>query len=382
VGQVGTRYRAAALQGRTADADLSSVRSLAVLRRARGLAVLGAAGLALAVAPPAHADSTGDAKAKARALLAQVQRLQAQVKQAEQQYDAALAGVAATVNASIESDRTSGEIAAAAAAARDRLDDRVRGLYMSGGPLALYATLLNSGNITAFQDQASVVGRIVSVDQGDVQTANRVSREADAQAATAQLRARRRIATERSVAVVATRVLTLLSQEQALLDQANARVTQVEALDAARAALAAQAGAFGTITAAGIAALRPLTPSPAYSALYHSAASTCPGLSWTVLAAIGQVESGHGRDTSTSYAGAMGPMQFEPSTFATYAVDGNHDGIRDIQDPADAIYTAAAYLCANGAGSGPDGLARAIWHYNHADWYVQMVLALAKKYAG
>ena len=66
-----------------------------------------------------------------------------------------------------------------------------------------------------------------------------------------------------------------------------------------------------------------------------------------MLAAIGQVESGHGRNTSTSSAGAMGPMQFEPATFAAYAVDGDHDGVKSIMDPADAIYTAAHYLCAN-----------------------------------
>ncbi|MBV9098431.1 MAG: lytic transglycosylase domain-containing protein [Frankiaceae bacterium] len=121
---------------------------------------------------------------------------------------------------------------------------------------------------------------------------------------------------------------------------------------------------------------------PAYMAIYHRAApAMCPGLSWTVLAAIGQVESGHGRDTSTSYAGAMGPMQFLPATFAAYAVDGDHDGVASIMDPADAIFTAARYLCANGAGTGPNALANAIFHYNHADWYVQMVLALAKQYA-
>jgi membrane-bound lytic murein transglycosylase B len=114
---------------------------------------------------------------------------------------------------------------------------------------------------------------------------------------------------------------------------------------------------------------------------HHAAASECPGLSWSVLAAIGQVESGHGRDTSTSYAGAMGPMQFLPSTFVTYAVDGDNDGSADIMSAPDAIFTAAHYLCANGAAGNPDALYRAIWHYNHADWYVQMVLTLAQQYA-
>ena len=69
-------------------------------------------------------------------------------------------------------------------------------------------------------------------------------------------------------------------------------------------------------------------------------------------------------------------MQFLPSTFAGYAVDGNHDGVLDIWNPADSIFTAAHYLCANGAGN-PRMLYTAIWHYNHADWYVQLVLAVA-----
>jgi membrane-bound lytic murein transglycosylase B len=120
---------------------------------------------------------------------------------------------------------------------------------------------------------------------------------------------------------------------------------------------------------------------PDFTRLYRRAARTCSGLSWTVLAAIGQVESGHGRNSSTSYAGAQGPMQFLPSTFASYAVDGDGDGDTDIQDPADAIFTAANYLCRNGAGRGGESLYRAIWHYNHADWYVQLVLKLAGQLA-
>jgi membrane-bound lytic murein transglycosylase B len=104
-------------------------------------------------------------------------------------------------------------------------------------------------------------------------------------------------------------------------------------------------------------------------------------MSWSLLAAIGQVESGHGANPGTSYAGAQGPMQFMPSTFAAYGVDGDNDGDTDIMDPADSVFSAAHYLCANGAGRGGDALARAIWHYNHADWYVQLVLKLAGQYA-
>lgn len=118
-----------------------------------------------------------------------------------------------------------------------------------------------------------------------------------------------------------------------------------------------------------------------YMDLYKQAAATCPGLSWTVLAAIGQVESSHGRNVGPSSAGALGPMQFMPATWRAYGVDGDRDGKADIMNPYDAIPGAANYLCANGAGKGGKQLYNAIWHYNHAHWYVQKVLNLARAYA-
>ncbi|MBV9291392.1 MAG: lytic transglycosylase domain-containing protein [Frankiales bacterium] len=118
-----------------------------------------------------------------------------------------------------------------------------------------------------------------------------------------------------------------------------------------------------------------------YLALYRGAAATCPGLPWTVLAAIGAVETGHGADPSVSSKGAVGPMQFLPSSFAASAVDGNGDGIADINDPADAIYSAARYLCLAGASRGGQSLDDAIFSYNHARWYVRRVLRYAAAYA-
>ena len=330
-------------------------------------------------APAAVADSSGQADAKVQQILDQVKQIQAQVAKAEKAYDTALAGVAGSVNAAILDGQTSDALAGQAQAARAQLDDRIRSLYMSGGPLAIYATLLDAQDPNAFQEQAVVVNQVVSADQLVVTASDHVSAQAAVLTAAAQRRAHDHIHTERSVAEAATRVLTLLDQEQSLLAQARAHAAAVHA---AEAALAAQQAALSSITTTDLSALHVL-PAPAdYMAIYHhAAAAECPGLSWTVLAAIGQVESGHGRDTSTSYAGAMGPMQFLPATFSSYAVDGNHDGVTDILDPHDAIYTAARYLCANGAANGgPNALARAIWHYNHADWYVQMVLTLSQQY--
>ncbi len=112
-----------------------------------------------------------------------------------------------------------------------------------------------------------------------------------------------------------------------------------------------------------------------------SAAKYCPSMSWTVLAAIGQIESGDGQNVGPSTAGALGPMQFLPSTWATWGIDGfGPPGPPDIMNPLDAVPSAARLLCADGAGT-PAGLRQAIFDYNHATWYVNEVLALAAEYA-
>jgi Transglycosylase SLT domain len=114
----------------------------------------------------------------------------------------------------------------------------------------------------------------------------------------------------------------------------------------------------------------------------ESAAMYCPGLSWTVLAAIGQIESADGQNVGPSTAGALGPMQFLPSTWAVWGIDGFGDtGAPDIMNPFDAVPSAARMLCADGAANGGAGLRQAIFDYNHADWYVDEVLALAAEYA-
>ena len=98
-----------------------------------------------------------------------------------------------------------------------------------------------------------------------------------------------------------------------------------------------------------------------------------------VLAAINRIESGFGHSIGPSSAGAYGPMQFMPQTWARYGVDADGDGRRDPADPDDAIHAAARYLSAAGA---PRDWYRALFAYNHADWYVQQVLALAERFQG
>lgn len=126
---------------------------------------------------------------------------------------------------------------------------------------------------------------------------------------------------------------------------------------------------------------------PAMLALYQQAAATCPGLPWAVLAAVGTVESGNGQSTlpgvhsGANSAGAEGPMQFEPATFAQYDEPIPPGGANPPSpyDPTDAVYAAARDLCANGGQNGAD-LAAAVYAYNHASWYVTEVLDLAHSY--
>nr|WP_082953446.1 lytic transglycosylase domain-containing protein [Mycobacterium sp. E3251] len=96
---------------------------------------------------------------------------------------------------------------------------------------------------------------------------------------------------------------------------------------------------------------------------YHAAEAET-GVGWNYLAAINLVETRFGSINGTSTAGAQGPMQFLPSTFATYGQGG------DINSPRDSIMAAGRFLAANGFTDDPD---RAIYGYNHAHEYVRAV---------
>ena len=110
--------------------------------------------------------------------------------------------------------------------------------------------------------------------------------------------------------------------------------------------------------------------------LYHRAGRSYH-IPWQLLAGIGMEETAHGRITGTSSAGARGLMQFMPATWSTYGIDGDGDGRADITNNADSIHSAANYLAHTGAPTGADGLRRALYAYNHADWYINDVLYYA-----
>jgi len=125
---------------------------------------------------------------------------------------------------------------------------------------------------------------------------------------------------------------------------------------------------------------RPAAPPTSFAALQGiwQAAGNTYGIPWEVLAAINKVETNFGQNLGPSSAGAVGWMQFMPSTWARWGMDANGDGIADPDNPTDAIFSAARYLAGCG---GQSNIAGAVYCYNHASWYVNDVLSLAASYS-
>ena len=123
-------------------------------------------------------------------------------------------------------------------------------------------------------------------------------------------------------------------------------------------------------------------PSSYLQLFQESAAQYCPGLSWTVLAAIAQIESADGQNEGPSTAVLSARCSSCRRPGQTWGTDGFGDtGTPNIMNPFDAVPSAARLLCADGAASGGQGLRTAIFDYNHAGWYVDEVLTLAGEYA-
>lgn len=100
-------------------------------------------------------------------------------------------------------------------------------------------------------------------------------------------------------------------------------------------------------------------------------------LRWQILAAITKIESEFGCNMGPSSAGATGWTQFLPSTWERWGMDGDGDGLAQPNNAVDAVFSTARYLRATGA---PKDYRKAIYAYNHADWYVREVFAIAETF--
>jgi hypothetical protein len=150
--------------------------------------------------------------------------------------------------------------------------------------------------------------------------------------------------------------------------------------------LAADCAANSSATAPPSATAQRTIPA-AYMTLYRQAGAAAP-VPWPLLAAIGAIESDHGRSTApgiqsgvNAFGCCAGPMQFNlrngpPSTWQNYRVDGDADGDTDPYNPADAIASAAHYLQTLITRTRGD-IAAAVFGYNHSPAYVADVLAFS-----
>ncbi len=141
--------------------------------------------------------------------------------------------------------------------------------------------------------------------------------------------------------------------------------------------VAVQAGALAAVLASSEASAAALDfyRIPLFLLPIYKAAAVQYGVPWQILAAINEIETDYGTDQSVSSAGAVGWMQFMPSTWLQYGVDALNAGYADPYNPVDAIFAAARYLRAAGAAT---DLHAAILAYNHSEEYVDSVLLRAK----
>lgn len=334
--------------------------------------------LVSAPAVPAHAEDAAQARAQARAAAAHVRSIEVRLARAQDAYATAMSRVGQQVSDFIVADTARADAQRTADAAADRSAASARALYQSGGQAGLLNSVLSSGDVFDLAARMSGVQQVLSAAHANASDAAAQARAVGEIAAQHGAVADASVVTAAQITERADAVAALLDDAQHTLDALSSRARSLTEAEAAARELARARAAAALAQSTALGSVRAQVPPAEYFRLYRAAATTCPGMDWTLLAAVGQVESGHGRNAGVSSAGAQGPMQFMPGTFAMYGVDGDHDGRTDPYSPADAVYTAARYLCSGGGGT-PSGVSAALFRYNRAQWYVDLVLSVQEQ---
>lgn len=341
--------------------------------------------------PDAAPGSAAAARDEAARVAAEVTRLTEEYRRRRDAADRSAATLATASAAANDAEQVAVAAQEDARQARALQAARVRGLAVDGG-VGDTLTFLTAPSGQEALWRASTgryiargVLRTAAVQAARTGEAVREARESAARARAAVdavAQARRRHDEDADAARL------LLDAARARLDGLSERARRLAVTERAAARLAAQQAEQQAADRARRARVQDAstgtatTVPPGYLLLYRAAAGRCPGLRWSLLAAVGQVESGHGRHNGPSWAGAVGPMQFMPATFAAHGVDGDGDGVRDPWNPADAVPSAAAYLCAGGLDATQQGVRDALFTYNRSQAYVDLVLATEQSLLG
>lgn len=355
--------------------------------RAVVLLAVTALGVTALSVPVAAAQPVTDARTARAAAERAEQRVTELTRRLDEQLaarDEAMAALASSVQRSVATETAADRARELAADARGRQSRTVRAFYRGGGQLGVYASVLDSGSLQDALDRTAMARRVLRWTASGIVEQDRAAEAARQDAEQASGDATGQVVTVADVLAASEGIeLTLLEAEEEL-DRLSEEATRLEVAEQARRRLAA-ARARAAVSSSTLGRSVPTTAvpvPPAYLALYRQAATRCPGMRWTLLAAVGQVESRHGQVNGPSSAGAVGPMQFMPRTFAAYGVDGNGDGRTDPWDPADAIPSAAVYLCTNGGGGSDAQVRQSLLRYNNAQWYVDLVLGVEASLIG
>jgi cell wall-associated NlpC family hydrolase len=301
-----------------------------------GLLASALVGVVATTAPAAVASPLGDAQTRAAELRKQVDALQNQAEVATERYDAAYAALGLAVNAHIEAQRVLDSARDVSLATDDQRAQRARALYMSGGPSAIYATVLSSGSITEVASRLHQVQIVLGGDTRSVQRANdAVVRLAAAQKTLADSEgAANRL--QKQVSGQADRVNQLLAQSDQLLADADQQVRALAEQQRQAAAAAAAASAAATLAAArgDLGTLPDVPASPlAAAALAFAKAQLGKPYVWGATGPSSYDCSGL---TGAAYAAAGLRL---PRTAAEQWYAGPHIGLAQLQ-PGDLLFWA------------------------------------------
>jgi peptidoglycan DL-endopeptidase CwlO len=227
-------------------------------------------GVVCVVPRAAHADpSLGSATAQAKALTADVARLELQAEIASQKYDAAEERLGEVTTAYLSAEERSGQLSQDQAQQTAVAMQRIRYLYMSGGELGLYAQALNGTNINDVLDELVSVSHVINADAAAIRTTGSGVAAANAEVAALNSLADQRTTYQTAAALAQAQVLGLLQEQQQALSSANALVRQLVAQQQAEQAAAEEAQAAGSLAIASSAptTLPPGTPAAVVTAI-------------------------------------------------------------------------------------------------------------------